>query len=165
MIYKVRNYLTSNCLKTVYLSLAYPHFLYGSVIWGGTFHTYLNNLFVTQKKMLRVMACRDRYAHTDPLFKHFGLLKLFDIIALQTNIFVYKSLYVTEIECNFRIIQNPQTRRQNRLQLPLHRTSHSQRYLSYRGAHQWNQLSDDIRNSNSVNVFKKKIKHMYLNRY
>ena len=122
------------------MSLAYPHFLYGAVIWGGTYNTYLDNLFITQKKLLRVMSKSHRYAHTDPLFKQFNLLKLNDIITLQTQLFVYKSLHVNKIESDFKFAHSSQTRRQDCLQLPLCRTSHCQRYLPYRGAKYWTQL-------------------------
>lgn len=165
IFYKIRNIITPECLRMIYLSLAYPYFLYGSVIWGASFTTYLNNLFTTQKKMLRVMTNSPRYAHTDPLFKQFHLLKLFDIIALQTNLFVYKSLHNTQVECDFKFTTNPHARRQICLQLPLCRTSHAQRYLTYRGPKQWNQLPKNIKNSNSYNIFKNKLKQMYLNNY
>ena len=103
--------------------------------------------------------------HTDPLFKQFNLLKLNDIITLQTQLFVYKSLHVNKIESDFQFAHSSQTRRQDCLQLPLCRTSHYQRYLTYRGAKYWNQLPEHIKNSNSQIVLKKEIKLMLLNNY
>ena len=115
VLYKVRNYITIDCLKSIYFSLGYPHFLFGSVIWGGSFTTYLDSLFLMQKKLLRVMTSSDRYAHTDPLFKNLNLLKLSDIITLQTHVFVYKALHLHNVNFGFIVADNPITRNENQL--------------------------------------------------
>ncbi len=87
VLYKIRNNITPECLRTIYQSLAYPRFLYGAAIWGGTFDTYLDDLFIIQK-LLRVMSSSHRHAHTDLLFRRFKLLKLSDIIVyLSKHIF------------------------------------------------------------------------------
>lgn len=52
ILYKIRNSITSDCLKLVYMSLAYPHFLYCSAIWGGAYNTYCSTLFTAQKNSL-----------------------------------------------------------------------------------------------------------------
>ena len=165
VLHKIRNSITAECLRMIYMSLAYPLFTYGAVIWGGTYNTYLDNLFITQKKLLRVMSKSHRYAHTDPLFKQFNLLKLSDIITFQTQLFVYKSLHVNIIDSGFKFAHSSQTRRQDSLQLPLCKTSHFQRYLTYRGAKCWNKLPEQVKNSDSLNVFKKKIRLMLFNNY
>ena len=118
--------------------------------------------FSLKKKMLRVMSSNDRYAHTEPLFQNFNLLKLQEIITLQTHLFIYKSLYTYQVDCGFRQMPNTiHSRRLNNLILPLHRTTHAQRFVSYRGVKQWNQLPDDIKDSQSYNVLKNKIKKRY----
>lgn len=166
VLYKIRNSVTNDCLREIYISLAYPHFLYCSTIWGGTFNTFLDSLFITQKKLMRVMSNSQRYAHTDPLFKNYKLLKVNDIIKLQTLLFIHKALYSHEVDCNFQFLSdNKNSRRPNDLKLPLCRTSHAQRYITYRGANQWNQLPEDLKNIKSFNIFKFKIKQLFLRNY
>ena len=51
LIYRLRYFLNVDCLRQIYHSLIYPHFLYCSVIWGRAYKTYIDNLFVTQKNL------------------------------------------------------------------------------------------------------------------
>lgn len=50
IFYKIRNNLTVDCLKLLYMSIVYPHLLYCSAIWGGAFSTLIDGIFVAQKK-------------------------------------------------------------------------------------------------------------------
>ena len=47
----------------------------------------------------------------------------------------------------------------NDLYIPRMTTSKGQKAISYRGAKTWNQLSSDIKEANSLNSFKCKLKH------
>ena len=76
--------------------------------------------FVTQKKLIRIMSHNSRFAHTDPLFCKYVLLKLPDILSLQTCLFVYKALHIFSIDCGLQLIsQNVNTRRSMNLRIPL----------------------------------------------
>ena len=166
IFFKLRTTLTQDCIRQIYLSLVYPHLLYCVSIWGGTFDSFLNNLSISQKKLIRIMTYNHRFAHTDPLFKNLNLLKLHDIISMQTYFFVYKSLNHQSIISNFHYMQtNQNTRRPNTLRLPQCRTSHTQRFLTYRGANIWNNLPDEIKIVNNFQLFKTKIRNMFLNSY
>lgn len=91
IIFRIRNCLNSKCLRQIYYTLVYPHLTYCCGIWGGAYCTLINNLFITQKKLLRLMYFKGRYDHTNSIFKDAGLLKVPDIINLQTSLFVHKS--------------------------------------------------------------------------
>ena len=164
IFHKIRNSIPPDCLRLIYFSLAYPHLIYCAAIWGSAFSTALNSLFITQKKMLRVMSSSHRYAHTDPLFKNFRLLKSDEIITLQTHLFVHKTLHTHQLDYGFQLQTNLQnTRRQNNLVIPLCRTTHMQRYLTHRGAKQWNQLPENLKNIMCQKIFKAKIKETLFN--
>lgn len=36
VLYKIRNSIKNDCLRKIYTSLAYTHFMYCSTIWGGS---------------------------------------------------------------------------------------------------------------------------------
>lgn len=166
IIYKIRNQLNINSLKMIYFSLAYPYLLYGSTAWGGAYKTYLDRLFVMQKKLIRSMTHSRLYDHTTPLFHELKLLKLHDIVHIQSSIFVYNALNTFTIDCGFQHTrQNFDTRRPNDLRLPLCRTSHAQKSILVRGVRCWNQLSDEIKTSNTRTSFKYKLKQQLLNNY
>ena len=56
----------------------------------GTYRTTLQPLFISQKKALRIISFTSFNEHSSPLFKDLRVVKLFDIIALQLAIFMYK---------------------------------------------------------------------------
>ena len=50
IIYRARKYLDTFSLKTLYCSLPMPYLSYRSEIWGKTYITYINSLYLLQKK-------------------------------------------------------------------------------------------------------------------
>ena len=64
------------------------------------------------------MSHNHRYAHTYPVFKDPHLLKLTDIISLQTNIFIHKSLLTYQLNSGFQSMSNnSNSRRSNDLKI------------------------------------------------
>ena len=47
-----------------------------------------------------------------------------------------------------------------KLSLPLPKTNYGKRRFSYKGAYLWNRLPEDMRNSESLNIFKNKLKRL-----
>ena len=156
IFFKLRNTITKECLQQLYLSVVYPHLLYCASIWGGAFHTYLDKVSISQKKLIRIITFNHRYAHTDPLH---------DILAMQTYLFVYKSLNSQIIKAYQYMSENPNIGRPYDLKIPLCRTTFTQRFIAYRGAQLWNQLPDDIKKLKSLQTFKTKIKLMLMDSY
>ena len=112
------------------------------------------------------MYFRSKYEHTNPLFNEYNLIKLHDIIQLQTCLFVYKSLYIFHVNTTFHFLShNINTRRPLDVKIPQCRTVHAQRSVSVRGARSWNNLSHDCKSINSVNALKTKLKHLYFVTY
>ena len=167
VLYKIRNNVTIDCLKLIYRSTVYPHLIYCSAIWGGAFKILLDGLFVAQKKIIRVMFYKSRYDHTNSLFSDHNLLKVPDIISLQTCIFVFKSIHIYPNNTTYELLSHNvnNTRRPNDLRLPLCRTVHAQRNVSVRGAREWNSLPHETKSLTSINLFKNKIKSSLLQNY
>ena len=159
IIYRVRNFINCDCLRQIYLSIAYPHMTYCSSVWGGSIKTHLNDITIAQKKLIRIMFHKQRYAHTNPLFDQYKLLKFQDRVYLQTCLFIYKPLHNYPIGNDFIYLShNTDTRRPRDLRLPLCRTTHAQQNILFRGAKLWNQLLDHMKNITTLNSFKHKSK-------
>lgn len=47
--------------------------MYCSALWGGAYKTYIDNLFVEQKKLLTVITKSGRFDHNAPLFSDLNL--------------------------------------------------------------------------------------------
>ena len=52
-----------------------PYLSYCSEIWGKTYITYINSLYLLQKKVVRTMSKVGRLDHTNALFVDLKLLK------------------------------------------------------------------------------------------
>ena len=99
-MWKLKPYLTSKLLLTVYNSLILPYFIYYNLIWSNAFESKLNKLVIVQKKAIRIIGKAEYLDHTDSLFKQFGLLKIDDIDQQHISVFVYTFIR-KELPANF----------------------------------------------------------------
>ena len=83
---KLKHILPANILKTLYFSLIQSQLNYGILIWGFD----LNRLEKLQKKAIRIISCSKYNAHTEPLFKKYGILKVSDMFDLNALKFYYR---------------------------------------------------------------------------
>ena len=79
VILKARKYLMKETLISLYYSFVYPYLIYCNHVWGLACKTYMNTLFLLQKRIIRIIAGVNRRSHTDPIFKGLKLLKCNDI--------------------------------------------------------------------------------------
>ena len=69
MIYKVRNFVSCEVLKTLYYTDIYLHLLYCNPIWSTTHATHLKCINLLHKKIIRIITQSSFLEHTTPLFK------------------------------------------------------------------------------------------------
>jgi len=168
ILYKVRDLMNIRILKQLYLSLAYPHIVYCSAVWSGANKTSLKSLEREQKRIIRIITYRSYNDHTGPIFKELELLKLPDIMLIQTGLFVFKSVkgLTPSINSFQRITHSIHTRGVHEtLRLPQCRTSHAQKRLAYRGSKIWNSLDYVLRQSPTVYHFKRAMKQELTKEY
>jgi hypothetical protein len=83
---RLKHYMPTYILLTLYNSLVFPYLNYGLLVWGAA-SCKLEKL---QKMAIRTIDNAKYNAHTEPLFKKLGLLKLCDQFKLQEYNFMYK---------------------------------------------------------------------------
>ena len=83
---KLKHVLPCYILNTLYNSLIASHLTYGILAWGMN----ASSLFKLQKKIIRIITNNKFNAHTDPIFKSLGFLKLQDLYRLNVLKFYYK---------------------------------------------------------------------------
>ncbi len=76
-------------LLHIYNSLFVSHLNYGLLLWGRVFE----KIFKLQKKAIRIITHSEYLAHTEPLFKSLGLLKVHDLYNLKLLKFYYNLSY------------------------------------------------------------------------
>ena len=172
ILYRARNRLDPNILKLLYISLVYPYLSYCILIWGHTHKTYLTKLFISQKKIIRIITFSDYYAHTNPLFTKLKLLKLCEIYSYFMCIFIYKyinsQLPSNIFDAFFTLttsIHDYKTRHHSNLRPALHNTKASSFCIRVQGPKIWNSIPQDIKDCKLLNPFKYKLKNYLLATY
>lgn len=163
---KIRHCISTTCVRLLYLSLPHQDLLYFTAVWGGAYKTYMDRLFLSQKKLIRKIFHKSRFEHTNSLFHDYKKLKLSDILLWQSWLFVYKSLDTYSVNNDFQCIANDSnTRRHSYLKIPQSRTSQPQNNITSREIGNWNILPESIRNATSLNSLKYELKKYSLSNY
>ena len=97
IFFRVRHFLPINILTLLYNSLFSPFLQYGILVWGLTFETYINPVFLLQKRVIRAIAFEHFTSSTTPLFSDLKILKLHDSFKLKLLTFVYDCLLLAFI--------------------------------------------------------------------
>lgn len=171
VLYKISHFVPKNVLITLYHSLIYSHLSYCNIVWGNTHPTYLNRLFILQKKAIRIITLSDYRAHTSHLFKDLKILTLSDIHRFQLGIFMYKvnnnllpSLLCRHFSLNSDI-HDHFTRHSSNLHLYSIRSNIQKKSFSFSGTQLWNYLDNTVKNVPSLAIFSKNLKHLLLSNY
>lgn len=86
-IFKVRHFVELDILKSLYYALVYPYLTYCLVVWGNTYPSSLNPLFILQKKIVRLSTFSHHQDHTNQLFINLRIVKLRDLDFLLSAVF------------------------------------------------------------------------------
>ena len=89
---KARRQFSKATLISLYFSFAYPYLMYCNHVWGNTYPTKLQKMFLLQKKLIRIISCSGYLAHTDPLFKQYAVLSLKHINTYLVGMFMCQCL-------------------------------------------------------------------------
>ena len=83
---KLKTFIPTYILKSIYNSLILPHLFYGILAWGFCPSCLVN----LQKHAIRLISNSKYNAHTEPLFKSLSILKLEDLFKFNILKFYYK---------------------------------------------------------------------------
>ena len=113
-------------------------------------------------------------ASSGPLFNRLQILKLNDMFQLQVASFVYECTnniapayfrnYFTKINTIHRI-NTRQSMKNDLYAVSCNTTQYGLRSIHYSGVRLWNSLPMEIKDSNTLSNFKRKLKHHYLGCY
>ena len=62
---------------------------YGISVWGSTYPMYTDQIFILQKRILKIITFNEVTVSSAPLFDSLQILKLSDLFKLQVTSFVY----------------------------------------------------------------------------
>ena len=164
---KIKFMLPLSVLANLYNSMILPYLTYCNIIWGNCANYLLQQLFLLQKRAIRIITKSPYLAHSNVLFSQLNILNIYDLHLYLVAIFMF--LYMKNIlPENFNNFFTPQrninkyvTRNADNLYLPNYRYKFSRTMIKYRGPLVWNMLQHDLKDCFSLSTFKRKYK-LYL---
>ena len=147
---------------------------YGSQTWGLSYDSYLQPLFLLQKKVLRSISFQPISSPSSPIFFSLKILKLKDMIHHDILKFVYRSLngltpshFLNYFQLSSSV-HGHVTRQATGggiFQSIKNTFLYGLRSIKYFGAKLWNDIPTYIKMANSFNIFKSKLKEFLINGY
>ena len=164
---QVKQFLTIDCLKLLYFALIHSHILYCLEVWGNS--RSIDKVFKLQKKAIRIVYRQNFRAHTEPLFKRAGILKLKDLYKLKILLFAY-DYNKQSIPPSFHFIFDKPTYNYNirqtfNLYCKRPRTSFSARAVAHEIVTLWNDCPENLKITPNRSTYKRTILQNFLNSY
>ena len=171
ILYKIRDFVPNYILKNLYNTLIYPHLSYCNIVWGNAHPSNVNQLFLQQKKIVRIITHSNILAHTPPLFSMLNILNIFDIHRHQCAVFIFKFIN-KQLPDNFKnffilsqSIHSHNTRSSQHLFSVSINCDLFKRSIVCCGVNFWNSLSNSIRNIKSLNSFSSELINHLMSKY
>ena len=168
IIRKLKHYVPSHILLSIYNTLSLSCLQYCILAWGNTHKTFLDKLFVVQKKSLRLINGSGSRDHSAPLFVKFNTLSVFDLYKYHMCALMYNFEKTVSLPLNIRdlFVRNTDihtynTRASDKLHLSKVRTSLHLSTVRYQGPLLWNQIRSSCPLT-SIRVCKKYFKKQLL---
>lgn len=166
MLIKARQMLNQKALITLYYSFIYPYLTYCNQVWGSTYASTTDKLFILQKKALRIINGLKRRDCLDTVFPKLGILKFTDINLYLICRFMFRlyrgevpdiftDLFVTNMD-----IHEHNTRQCHHFHVFGEKSNLGKFSIRYRGMIAWNSILNlEINPDTSEAVYVKTIKN------
>jgi hypothetical protein len=160
LLRKIRGYLPLSVRKTFFNYYIKPHFDYCSTVWGHTSNKNLDLINKLHKQAARLILDKDYATPSAEMFRDLNWPTFPENTEFREAVLVYKALnnltppYLSDMFQYVDEVSRPGLRSvtENKLYVPrAHYKS-----IGYSGPRTWNKLSKEIRQSESVNQFKKR---------
>lgn len=162
LFHNLKDLAPINILIGLYYAHAHSHLSYCLALFGSTYPTHLQNLFVLQKKIIRLVTNQPPFSHTNDLFKQTKIPKFFDMVKLEIASYMFKN----KNNGIFRtLIHGYETRFRENLVTPNHVLSIFEKSLEYNGPRIWNSIPVEIKNKRTPKSFRRSFKSLLVTRY
>ena len=164
---RIRLLIPASTLHLVYQALVKPHFDYCDIVWVNCGKTLQDKLQKLQNRAARVLTFSNYDADATELLEFLRWKNLARQQEIHKATMMSRCLHglAPEYLCSkftWRDSAYDLRDSENKLNVPLPRTYYYRKSFSYIGATLWNSLPCDIRNTESLGVFKRKINDILL---
>ena len=167
--YATKNHFTLEAATIFYYSMAYSILSYIIPVWGSASDTYINELQITQNKIVRnLFGNKVQWSHTADLYDSLKILKVANIYKLELGKLVFKVLYMNRYPSLASAISdlswshNYNTRKINMYQLPFARVEVDRASTLFAAVNFWNSLPIQIKSCKSLQSFSFNLKKYLL---
>ena len=162
LCYLIRNLytvLSRKQLLSIYHGLVESRLRYGISHWGASHHT--SAVLICQKRILRTMAGLSQFDSCRPLFQKLNIMTVFSLYIYEICGYIYmnKNKY-----CTNNSLHNFNTRNKDNFHTTSYRLDINSNSTDCLGLKIYNKLPKNIKESKTVNEFRKKIK-LYLHQF
>ena len=164
-IKRIRHLVPRTTLHLIYQALIKPHFDYCNIVWGNCGITLLNKIQKLQNRAARVLIYSNYDVNAGHLFELLGWKNLASQQQIQRATMVFKCLHGLAPDYLCSKFERQETAynlrdSENKLNVSLPRTNYYKTSFSCSGATLWNSLPRDIRQAESLGLFKRLIKEV-----
>ena len=172
MLRNVRNLVSSEIKRMLYMSLLNSHIVYGLLIWGPMSAAgERSKIYKQQKKAVRIIHSAKFNAHASPLFKKYEILTINDLISLELGKFMFSYVHgdlprplLSLFESNSEF-HSYNTRGKHFASTPKFKNGLTGKSYLVKGPSIWTSLAYDLKNSTSIKNFAKKHREAVLSAY
>ena len=171
IFYNIRNKINIKLARTIYYACIHSKLKYGIEIYGTASLTSMNKLQTLQNKLMKILTKKDYLHSTNLLHTDLDILKVSDIHRHSLLQFVYKC-NTNQTIANFinyfptRGEQHGLNLRNNAdLDAAYYNREQGRTTVQRTGAVFWNQLTDNVKHSSSLNIFKNVLFKGYMATY
>ena len=148
IINRVKYFLKSKHLLLLYNSLFLSHVNYCCFLYSNTYSSHLTKIEKLQKRVLRIVDEQPRLAHSAPIFKKLGLLRLRDIGKHQMVLLMHRKLKMNlpSLVDKLFVLAHPSrvSRAKVHFEQPFAGRVHKTQTISWAGPRLWNKVMGPI---------------------
>ena len=157
----VRHFLFKDVVYIILNSLVFSKLFYCSTAWYETYKENIHKLQLMQNFVGCVLTNTKKFDHITPVIHELGWLTIEELLRLRDVTMIFKCLngLVPSYWVSTKLVKRSDTHsyctgQSNQLNLSQCRTFAAQRAFPFRASKYWKSISNNIRNSASVEVFK-----------
>lgn len=167
LMYQLRDILPNDKRITIYNSLIMSHIIYGIELYAKNKSKWLDILQKAQNRILKILLKLNRRTSVSLMHKQNNILKIKDLYKLRSLLIGHKVIHFPN-ETNIAHVDIKRNERsmRNNLSLQISAESYSKNCkISERASTIWNEIPNGIKLSKNRDMFKSKIKELFLNEY
>ena len=159
LLAKIRHYVPSSVLRSLYFSFINPHIDYNQLNWSMAAPTNLESIEKKLKKAVRIISFEDSHSPSTPLFKNLNILPLTYSIKTKLAKFMWKLFndkLPTPLSANFH--SNSRTH----ISYYESRLASLDKFVLFEGPKVWNDIPNSIKIKPSLKTFSISLLNHYM---